>query len=237
MKISLNNQDFINEANHYSSHGWVQSTNFLNEDAANWFYECLIQQDDWNLVCNLDGRHVDMNYKEVMGWNNDRRKPLEDKIFAQASSNFQYYYATIPIYDLFQNNQLPDNYLARLYELVSSEQFLNACRTITNNANIKFADIQATKYSAGNFLTAHDDNVEGKGRIAAYVLNLSKHWKADWGGGLVLHETLSNPNTSQILFPNFNALNIFSVPQQHSVSQVTQFASADRYSITGWLRE
>jgi Rps23 Pro-64 3,4-dihydroxylase Tpa1-like proline 4-hydroxylase len=32
-------------------------------------------------------------------------------------------------------------------------------------------------------------------------------------------------------------MNIFRVPQLHAVSYVAPFARADRYSITGWLRE
>ena len=36
--------------------------------------------------------------------------------------------------------------------------------------------------------------------------------------------------------PGFNSLNIFRVPQAHSVSQVASFVTAERLSITGWLR-
>ena len=38
------------------------------------------------------------------------------------------------------------------------------------------------------------------------------------------------------LTPRFNALNIFAVPQLHSVSMVNRAAPYRRYSITGWLR-
>ena len=36
--------------------------------------------------------------------------------------------------------------------------------------------------------------------------------------------------------PTFNALNLFAVPQLHSVSFVPPFAGALRFSVTGWLR-
>lgn len=35
--------------------------------------------------------------------------------------------------------------------------------------------------------------------------------------------------------PAFNALNIFSVPQTHTVSMVTQLARMPRMSVTGWI--
>ena len=37
--------------------------------------------------------------------------------------------------------------------------------------------------------------------------------------------------------PTFNALNIFRVPQLHSVTQVASYVAAERLSITGWIRE
>ena len=38
------------------------------------------------------------------------------------------------------------------------------------------------------------------------------------------------------LTPRFNSLNIFAVPQLHSVSVVAPFAGQTRMSVTGWLR-
>jgi Rps23 Pro-64 3,4-dihydroxylase Tpa1-like proline 4-hydroxylase len=36
--------------------------------------------------------------------------------------------------------------------------------------------------------------------------------------------------------PKFNTLDLFAVPQQHSVSMVTPAAPVRRYAVTGWLR-
>jgi len=41
---------------------------------------------------------------------------------------------------------------------------------------------------------------------------------------------------AQSFVPAFNALNLFAVPQPHSVGFVTPFAARRRYSVTGWLR-
>src|SRR5690606_24819670 len=100
--------------------------------------------------------------------------------------------------------------------------------------DIAFADSQATRFSAGHFLTTHDDDVAGKQRRAAYVLNLTPHWRTDWGG--VLQFIDADGHVTAGLAPKFNALNLFRVPQQHAVSFVTPSAPSSRYSITGWLR-
>jgi len=76
--------------------------------------------------------------------------------------------------------------------------------------------------------------VAGKQRHAAYVYNLTPAWRADWGGLLLFHG--DDGNVTRGLTPSFNALNIFAVPQPHSVSMVTPFAASRRYSVTGWLR-
>ena len=101
---------------------------------------------------------------------------------------------------------------------------------MTGAADIAFADAQATAYAPGDFLTAHDDNVAGKARRAAYVLGLTPGWRTDWGGLLLFHRD------STAWVPRFNTLNLFGVPQPHSVSQVASFAGNRRYAVTGWLR-
>ena len=93
---------------------------------------------------------------------------------------------------------------------------------------------QATRFDPGHFLTCHDDSVEGKNRLFAYVLNLSQVWRPDWGGSLQFFN--SEGNVEEAYTPAFNTLNMFRVPADHSVGIVAPFAGASRYSITGWLR-
>jgi Rps23 Pro-64 3,4-dihydroxylase Tpa1-like proline 4-hydroxylase len=100
-------------------------------------------------------------------------------------------------------------------------------------SDVAFADAQATRYGPGDFLTAHDDAVEGKHRRAAYVFGLSRDWRAEWGGLLLFHEPEGEVRG---YVPQYNALNLFAVPQPHSVSLVAPFAPRERLSVTGWLR-
>ena len=106
-------------------------------------------------------------------------------------------------------------------------------RRITGQAGIEFADAQATLYKPGDFLTMHTDTAAGQNRFAAFVLNMTPIWRADWGGVLQFFD--ARMHVSGGFVPCFNALNVFLVPSEHAVSQVA-LQGANRYSITGWLR-
>jgi Rps23 Pro-64 3,4-dihydroxylase Tpa1-like proline 4-hydroxylase len=76
--------------------------------------------------------------------------------------------------------------------------------------------------------------VVGKNRLAAYVYGLTKGWRIEWGGMLLFHGP--HERTANGMAPRFNTLDLFSVPQQHSVTMVTPAAPHRRYAVTGWLR-
>ena len=117
---------------------------------------------------------------------------------------------------------------------MSTDRVRDFLRTITGSAEIEYADAQATAYAPGDFLTVHDDAVEGKFRRAAYVFGLTPVWRLEWGGLLLFHGSDGHVDCGWV--PTFNTLNLFKVPQLHSVSEVTQAAAYRRYAITGWLR-
>jgi Rps23 Pro-64 3,4-dihydroxylase Tpa1-like proline 4-hydroxylase len=117
---------------------------------------------------------------------------------------------------------------------LSTEPVLGIVRRITGAEDINYADAQATAYSPGDFLTAHDDAVEGKNRRAAFVLSLTPVWRIEWGGLLLMHGEGDAP--ARAWMPDMNLLTIFKVGQMHSVSEVTRVSPYRRYSITGWLR-
>ncbi len=234
--ISMNDRkDNAQLHDQYLKNRYVHINDFLLlEDAKN-IHRQFASQKTWNLVWNNNGEHTDMNLEEVERWPAEQQQQLVALINQQAKTNFQYFYAAIPIYDICYNDQSSNGFFNSIYELVNSAKFIEITREITGHSKIQFADVQATRYSSGHFLKEHDDNVDGKGRIAAYVLNLTPTWQEDWGGALVLNSE-DQERQAHALFPSFNALNIFDVPRRHSVSLVTPFAGAARFSITGWLR-
>ena len=105
---------------------------------------------------------------------------------------------------------------------------------MTGEDRIALADSQLTRFRRGHFLTEHDDELAGKNRYYAYVLNLTPVWRIDWGGLLAFHG--DDGNVAEAFTPRFNALNLLRVPCAHSVTQVALSAGANRLSITGWLR-
>jgi SM-20-related protein len=128
----------------------------------------------------------------------------------------------------------PRDAVSEVLDFLNGPDFLAFVRSVTGDDRIDFADAQATRYRPGHVLTGHDDAAEGKNRLYAYVLNLTRDWRADWGGVLAFEG--AGGHIEEGFAPAFNALNIFAVPMRHAVTQVASFAPRDRLSITGWLR-
>jgi len=206
----------------------------LDASSADAIYRCLSGQRQWNVVFNNAGQHVDASDAAIARWPLNRRTKLKRQIYAQASHHFQYHYCAFPIYDVYHKGLLPGHFLNLVLEFLNSKPFIDFARTVTGDDSIRFADAQATCYKCCHFLTRHDDNVEGKNRRAAYVLNMTRGWRADWGGALQFFGPQGH--IEKAFTPTYNALNLFRVPTDHSVGIVAPFAGAHRYSITGWLR-
>jgi Rps23 Pro-64 3,4-dihydroxylase Tpa1-like proline 4-hydroxylase len=88
-------------------------------------------------------------------------------------------------------------------------------------------------YSEGDFLGSHTD---GKRNIA-FVLNLTKDWKPEYGGLLNIR---NEDNTYTAYVPKFNSLFLMDVTDEksiHFVSEVTKFAPTQRIAISGWYNE
>ncbi len=192
----------------------------------------------WHRSLNAHGKSYDIGFEALEAMPPERRAELDAAIVAGGRSGFQYQFDAWRLSDLMEAGQRTGSALAPLesaYDFVNSEPFLAFIRKLTNDPRPAYADAQATRYRAGDFLTAHDDDVEGKNRLYAYVLNFTPVWRPDWGGLLVFHDI--DGHLSEGYSPTFNALNIFRVPQQHAVTQVASFVGAERLSITGWIRE
>ena len=184
------------------------------------------------------GKSYDIALETLAAMLPERRAELEAAILEGGRTGFQYQFDAWRLSDLMEADQRTGGALAPLenvYDLLNSPAFLTFVKTLTGDGRCAHADAQATRYRPGDFLTAHDDDIAGKRRLYAYVLNFTPAWRPDWGGLLAFHD--ADGHVSEAYTPTFNALNIFRVPQQHAVTQVASFAGADRFSITGWIRE
>jgi len=208
---------------------------FLAVDCAEAIYRCLTTEIPWQLHFNVGDRPIDLPGAIFDELPQLERSRLLDCVHASAGQRFQYLFNNFPISDVYERGEQRSLYLMRLYEFLNSAEFLEFARHVTGVRTIAVTDAQATLYLSGHFLAHHDDLQSDKKRVAAYVLNFTPQWVPDWGG--ILQFIAPDGHITEGYTPTFNALNLFRVPQLHSVSYIAPFAQAGRYSITGWLRE
>ncbi len=218
----------------FSRTGLVSIPNVIGTACAEALYAVLRCREDWNQVIGGETSLVELDRATRAGMGEEQRSQLDQAVYAGARAGFQFRYETLRVSDDPVERIASADPLATFATWWSSEAVLAFLRRITGMPRIAFADMQGTAYAPGDFLTAHDDNVAGKNRLAAYVLNLTPRWRVEWGGLLAFHDDGSPEVTA--LSPAFNRLNLFKVPRRHSVTEVTRSAAYRRYAVTGWLR-
>jgi hypothetical protein len=191
------------------------------------------RRDDWVQVVNSGDKVFELSRSARDAMNQAQRDGLNQAVLAGARAGFQYRYEALRLPDGDAPPPAGENSLIATWPaFLSGGAVRDVMRAITGADDIGFADGQATAYAPGDFLTGHDDAVPGKHRRAAYVFSLNPVWRVEWGGLLLFHAGAGVRGVG----PAFNSLDIFAVPQMHSVSMVTGSIPNRRYSITGWLR-
>ena len=214
--------------------GRVHIADFLDPASAADLHAFLKASSDWRLVLNQTDKVFDLDRAAQAALSAEARAQLHEAVHAAARYGFQFMFESIRVPDDEPARAAQDDALNRFATFLSSDPVLAFFRQVTGKDAIAFADAQATAYGPGHFLTAHDDEIAGKDRHAAYVFGLNPAWSPDWGGLLLFHR--ADGHVAEAYVPRFNALNLFAVPQAHSVSLVAPFAASRRYSVTGWLR-
>jgi SM-20-related protein len=212
----------------------VQVRDVFASTSASRLLRCLQSETTFNLVVNSGEKVFDLPPSEQAKLSDADKKALATAADNGARTGFQYIYENHRMTEAGEPYARADHFLAQTVAFLNGDEFLGFVRELTGMKEIRIVDAQATRYSVGHFLTTHHDNVAEKNRLAAYVLNMTPTWRADWGGLLLFLD--ESGNVSEGFVPTFNALNIFAVPQAHLVSQVSTFAGGARYAITGWLR-
>jgi Rps23 Pro-64 3,4-dihydroxylase Tpa1-like proline 4-hydroxylase len=218
----------------FAKSGRIHVPDFLTPACAEAISSHMRGRQDWRLVVNQGEKLFELDRDAQKALAPNAAAKLDEAVYLGARTGFQYRYETIRVPDEDRARKAGASLLNDFAGFMSSPTTLEFLRTVIGSKQIRFADAQATAYGPGHFLTAHDDAVGGKHRLAAYVFNLSREWRADWGGLLAFHGATGH--IEEAFAPRFNALNLFSVPQPHSVTYVTPFVPYRRYAITGWLR-
>ncbi len=190
----------------------------------------------WTLIFNRGAALYELDAAARARLDAPQRADVLRAAQVSARRGFQYLYEQVRVPEQRAALAAASGLLARFAEFLNSVPFLEFARRVTGRPEIAFVDVQATCYREGHFLTSHDDHVEGKNRVAAYVFGLTPRWHPEWGGQLQFIG--ADGHVAEAWVPRFNVLNLLSVPQAHQVSCVTPLAPANaaRYSVTGWLR-
>lgn len=189
--------------------------------------------DDWRLSVAAGGETFELPLRGRLAAEPGKQGWIDQARVDGSSPRMQYVFDTRRL-GFEAETGIAHDAVSEVLDLLNGPDFIAFVRAVTGDDRIDFADAQATRYRPGHVLTGHDDAAAGKNRLYAYVLNLTREWRADWGGALVFEGP--DGHMEEGFVPAFNALNLFAVPMRHAVTQVASFAPRDRLSITGWLR-
>lgn len=213
--------------------GRLQVADFFTKNSADYLHEIHIGNKDWYLAYNEGSNFFESSIQQLRAVTPRQQQQFMSSIYDRARTQFQYVFYQYYITQAIKLKEQPGHPMHQFNEFMNSEEVLRLMRTLTGEKGIRRADSYASMYAPGHFLTAHDDRHESHDRVAAYVISMTKTWDKNWGGHLAFFDDAGN--IREALIPSFNTLNIFLVPQMHSVQLVSPFAGGNRISYLGWL--
>jgi SM-20-related protein len=210
----------------FSQAGRVRCADFLDEPYAQELLTCLEKDVDWSINF-IQGQQEKELTSEMRADFVDTAGCLANAAYESAREGFSFHFEgnRRNLHSRDPQHVLPPG-LQGLYGRLNSTEFLHFFRRVTSIPSIVYADLKATRYRAGDFLTFHTDAASDKRKVT-FIINLTVGWKPSWGGLL------------QFLSPDGQIVDTFvpefKVPQLHEVSFVTPFAQGIRYALSGWL--
>lgn len=225
----MNEEEILSYQNEFNGKKKLSIPHFLQLEFAELLYSHVIHEKNWTLATGIDAT----KYEKASIPSNEKINISQIKNVNNAFSNDHFSYI---FYRSMNNNPKNMSYIEFLVrKTFSSQEFIERLNKITNLNLTQLTTLFLSKYKAGSFLSPHSD--KGNGRLA-FVLNLTKNWKPQYGGILHFMNDARTEITDSFV-PQFNQFVIFYVPEQkgisHFVSSVVQNVKYSRYSITGWF--
>lgn len=116
-------------------------------------------------------------------------------------------------------------------QFLNSDEVFTFLNQVTSDTYTNTVDTFASWYSDNDFLSTHDDNVEG--RKIGFAYQITHNWNENWGGNLHFL------NTSNYFVPDFNKMILFKISPElnsaHFVSRVINGTSYKRLTYNGWF--
>ncbi len=217
----------------FARRGRLHIAGFLDEGDAKRIHDALLKRTSWNLTILHDGAR-DVTPAQWDALTPQQKAKFEFEVIEAARRRFEGRYCTVRLSDNGEafTGDVPE--LVALSRFLNDEPYLSFMRVVTGMPAIALTDAQATLYNPGDFLLEHDDANTPRKHLAAYVLNLTPRWRPEWGGLLSFIDPQGG--VEETFTPSWNAINLLKVPQPHYVSFVAPYASAGRFSVTGWMR-
>ena len=204
----------------------VQIQNILHDAFAEQLFKNAFLEKNWILSTGFNAiKYEKPTNKQFEKINSQQIKKIQNK-FREDQFSYTFHRS--------MNNNQKSHFLEYIVrKCMSSQEFIDYLNQITDLNLTSLNTLFLSKYKSGHFLSPHSDKDNGK---LAFVLNLSKFWKPQYGG--VLH--FLDKDRKEIIesfVPSFNNLILFEVPKEgipHFVSHVAPSIKHNRYAITGW---
>lgn len=217
----------------YAARGRIRIPSFMAEEGLRALHGQLVSRDDWKQLFIGATGITEFDRAARAALDAEQRERIEREVHERACLGFQYRYEGLRIPTAAESSAA-DDALAAFAAFMAARATLDILEAVIGQGDLGFSDGQATAYGPGDFLTCHDDAAPGRNRVAAFVLGMTPQWRPEWGGLLLFHSDDDASVTGHV--PRFNTLDLFTVPQRHSVSYVSPSAPGRRLALTGWLR-
>lgn len=225
--------DLDEAARELASERRLQVQDFLTDDSAHSLHAAIASHSPWFVSFNEGPENYEVLEADFDRIPASQRARFLQQVEERAGRQFQYLFLQYYVTEMIRRGEGGEYPLNALQTLMNTPETIEIFRRLSGESEVREVDVMVSRYDRGHFLMQHDDSHASRDRVAAYVLNLTPEWRADWGGHLAFFDEIGN--IERALVPRFNTLNMFLVPQQHSVQMVAPFAPKSRMSITGWL--
>ena len=223
-------------AREYAERKCVQIPNFLEEESAAQL-EAAIATLPWRLlVQDQSQKNLMLSRQEFAAMSPAERKNIEDGMRRRAAEGVGHMYFVYPMINAVLEGWDRGHPIHALTEFLNAKPVIAFARAITSKPETTKIDAHASCFMPGHYLNKHVDDGLYDERQVAYTIGLTRGWKPDWGGMLLIYDETEE----DVLIgrcPRFNTLTVFDGRIPHSVSPISSFTPKPRYTVTGWFRD